>query len=189
MKIAAIDYSISSPCVCVYDDEVGDFEFKNCEFWFLTDTKKFLLFENKIKNIHGCSHNGEFRCLEERYEQIADWTLDKVSRNDTTFMEGFSFGSSGRVFDVAGSTYILRYKFWKEFNRNPELVPPSSIKKFATNNGNAKKEDMFDSFKKVTHIDIATPMKANPAKSPISDIVDSSWLASLAVFRTKSNTV
>jgi len=48
MVIAGIDYSLRGPAICVFKGE-GDFDFKHCKFYFLTDTKKYA--NTFLKNI------------------------------------------------------------------------------------------------------------------------------------------
>ena len=67
MIIAGIDYSLRSPCVCVFSStEDESFAFEKCTFHFLTDTKKYATFF--LKNIYG--------------ERFQDWDQDfQVSDN------------------------------------------------------------------------------------------------------------
>ena len=45
MIIAGIDYSLRSPCICVFTGmEKEEFTFERCTFHFLTDTKKYATF-------------------------------------------------------------------------------------------------------------------------------------------------
>ena len=57
-------------------------------------------------------------------------------------MEGISYGSASRtkaIFDLAGLNYIIRYALTK-YGYNIIICTPSEIKKFATGNGNCKKD-------------------------------------------------
>ena len=59
-----------------------------------------------------------------------------------------------------------------------EVIPPTTIKKFATGKGNADKTMMHNSFKEDTGIDlktIVTPDKGM-VDNPVSDIVDSFYI-------------
>ena len=46
-KIIGIDYSLSSPAICVCR---GDFKFDNCKIYYLTNVKKY---EGDFGNING----------------------------------------------------------------------------------------------------------------------------------------
>ena len=176
MNIAGIDYSLRGPAVCVF---AGDYEtefcFSKCNFFFLTEVKKYVKSWNL--NIHGESfqkYNEEF----ERYETIADWAMDKVSGCDQIALEGYSFGSKGsRVFQIAENTGMLKYKIYRA-GIPLSVYPPSTIKKFATDKGNANKNKMYESFARETDSRIQSlisPDKDN-ISNPVSDIVDSYYV-------------
>jgi Holliday junction resolvasome RuvABC endonuclease subunit len=59
-----------------------------------------------------------------------------------------------------------------------ETVPPSLVKKFATGRGNAKKEEMYNSFVNETGVNLHSLLTPdlNSIKSPISDIVDAYYI-------------
>ena len=38
-KIAGIDYSLTSPCICICEIQNEEFDFKNCRFYFFAQTK------------------------------------------------------------------------------------------------------------------------------------------------------
>ena len=63
--------------------------------------------------------------------------------------------------------------------------PPTTIKKFATGKGNANKEQMYEAFVNdlLTPTDLKEQLtpKANKVISPISDIVDSYFIAKCGV--------
>ena len=55
------------------------------------------------------------------------------------------------------------------------LLPPSVIKKFATDKGNANKELMLDAFEKDTAANLAKIFDTT-SKSPVSDIADAYFI-------------
>jgi Holliday junction resolvasome RuvABC endonuclease subunit len=58
-------------------------------------------------------------------------------------IEGYSMGSKGsRVFSIGELGGIIKYMLWKK-NYKIVIVPPKTLKKFITNNGNAGKELML----------------------------------------------
>jgi hypothetical protein len=67
MITVGIDYSLTSPCVCVSRDKT----FSNSFFYFLNDRKKV---QGKFHNILGEQHE-EYLTDQERYENIASWVL------------------------------------------------------------------------------------------------------------------
>ena len=94
-KIIGIDYSLSSPAICVCR---GDFKFDNCKIYYLTNVKKY---EGDFGNINGRLHL-PYTTEQQRHDQISNWALSII---DTTigniFIEGYSYGSKGLVFNLA----------------------------------------------------------------------------------------
>ena len=74
MLIAGIDYSLTSPSICVFNS-VEPFSFKRCSFYFLTDVKKNqTMFLNNIKGQAISDWNSDFS----RYENISDWEIGRA---------------------------------------------------------------------------------------------------------------
>ena len=179
MIIAGIDYSLTCPAICVYDSHDGDFNFHNAFFYFRSNLQRFDKFnENRI-----CGENhGPWKTDEERYDDIASWALDilmSVHRVDKAYLEGYSYGSTGKVFHIAENTGALKCNMWEE-GIEFDIVPPTVIKKFATGKGNANKEKMYEAFDvENPGVDIRswlTPRSTNTI-SPVSDVVDAYFIA------------
>ena len=179
MIVAGIDYSLSCPAMCVYDSSKGKFNFKNSYFYFRSNLARFELF--KEGNICGENHK-PYHCDMDRYDDISDWALtildDKGEGVKKVFLEGYSYGSTGRVFHIAENTAILKYNLW-DAKIPVEIVPPTTIKKFATGKGNANKEKMHEFFvaenPSVNLRSSLTPRSSNVI-SPVSDIVDAYFI-------------
>ena len=102
--IVGIDYSLTSPCVCINDG-------KNIMFYYLTKKKKHL---GKIAdNIIGEEHL-EYNTPIERFSNISNWAINKfniLGHNLKVFIEGYSYGSKGQaLFQIAENCGILKYK-------------------------------------------------------------------------------
>ena len=181
MKIG-IDYSLSSPGVCVNTSE-GEFRYEDCTFYFLTNTKKYnTTFKEKIAfgtsavEFVGSPHK-LYTSEPERYNQISDWVVDII--NSYVFcqekpiiqIEDYSYGSTGRVFHIAENLGLLKYKLKMECGWDYTLLPPSVIKKFATDKGNANKELMLEAFEKDTGVNLELLFDTK-SKSPITDVAD-----------------
>ena len=171
MIIAGIDYSMTSPSICVYASKKKDsFSFSKCKIYFLTDTKKY---SGTFKNIVGKSFD-QYDEETGRFKSISDWALDVLSYVEQVGLEGYSYNSTAKVFHIAENTGILKYKL---FNSGTplEIYSPSSIKKFATEKGNADKDLMYECFVKDTKVDLNKLLDCKQKKigNPISDIVDS----------------
>ena len=190
MKIG-IDYSLSSPGVCVNTSE-GEFDYEDCTFYFLTNTKKFdatfkekMAFGSTAVEYIGTPHK-PYTNEPERYSQIADWVIDiiksygdaKTGSNrikPTIQIEDYSYASTGRVFHIAENLGLLKYKLKMECGWDYNLIPPSVIKKFATGKGNANKELMLDAFEKDTGTNLAKVFDTT-SKSPVSDVADAYFI-------------
>ena len=187
MKIG-IDYSLSSPGICVNTSE-GEFDYEDCTFYFLTNTKKYDAtfcrpFVTNVRYI-GTSHK-PYTSEPERYSQIADWAINIIkSYGDATTgvngikptiqIEDYSYGSTGRVFHIAENLGLLKYKLKMECGWDYTLLPPSVIKKFATDKGNANKELMLYAFEKDTGTNLAQVFDTT-SKSPVSDVADAYFI-------------
>ena len=192
MKIG-IDYSLSSPGICVNTSK-GEFKTEDCTFYFLTNTKKYDTTFKSLTEPYGIwgevkfigSPHNEYTSEPERYSQIADWAINIIkSYGDATTgmnrikptiqIEDYSYGSTGRVFHIAENLGLLKYKLKMECGWDYTLLPPSVIKKFATDKGNANKDLMLDAFEKDTSINLAKLFDTT-SKSPISDIADAYFI-------------
>lgn len=172
MVFIGIDYSLTCPCVCVARDK----QFKNSFFHFLTDSERL---EGKAYNILGDAHT-DYMCDQQRYENIASWVINIVApfRDEEHYIliEDYSFGSKGRVFNLAENCGLLKYLLYKGKYKF-FTVPPSVIKKYATGKGNADKQKMYDAFYALTEIDlIHVYSKSGRLSSPVTDIVDAFYL-------------
>ena len=173
MLIAGIDYSLNGPSICIFNTEYR-FDFSNCSFYYLTDTKKYAT--KFLNNIHGelfSTYNQE--C--ERYDSISDWVIRNCFGCEQVCLEGYAYSATGRIFHIAENTGILKYKLYQ--NSIPvEIVEPTKVKKLATGKGNADKEMMHTSFRDYTGIDLKTLITPNKTiiGSPVTDIVDSFYI-------------
>ena len=176
MKIG-IDYSLSSPGVCVNTSE-GEFIYEDCTFYYLTGTKKYdnTFKDGDVKYV-GAGHK-LYTSEPERYSNIADWVIDIIKSykgTPTIQIENYSYGSTGRVFHIAENLGLLKYKLKIECGWDYNLLPPSVIKKFATDKGNANKELMLEAFEKDTGANLPKIFDTT-SKSPISDVADAYFI-------------
>jgi len=125
MIIVGIDYSLTSPCVCISRDKT----FSNSFFYFLNDRKSVL---GKCHNILGEQHD-EYLTDQERYENIASWVISILSNFDknnvTILIEDYSFGSKGKVFHIAENCGVLKYMLYKNGYKF-FTVPPTVVRYF-----------------------------------------------------------
>ena len=184
MKIAGIDYSLTSPAICVYKDENDrHFDFDGCVFHYLSNNEKQrqLAARSGLENIRTEPYP-EWKSEEERHEKLATWAYNIVQGCEEVFLEGYAFATSVQagVRSMAENTGLLKHKMWKN-KLKFQTYPPTVIKKFATGKGNSNKEKMYEAFvdELLTPTDLKerlTP-KAKKIINPISDIVDSYFIA------------
>lgn len=172
MIIAGIDYSMTSPAICIFDTE-KEWNYDNCTFFFLTEKKKY---EVIVDNIVGSyfEYPGEIQ----RFDLISSYFLDRMLEREVTkvYLENYSLGSKGRVFNIAENTGILKYRLWN-FGVEYDVVPPTVIKKFATGKGNATKEKMQEFFIQETQVDLKNKLSMTEKQwNPSSDIIDAYWI-------------
>jgi len=182
--IIGIDYSLTSPAICI----TTDFVFENSQFFFLTNKKKYI--GSMSKNIFGFEHK-EYNTPIHRFSQISDWAFDTIKETIHTtqkvFIEGYSFGSKGQaVFQIAENCGILKYRL-QEFDIDYETVVPSVVKKGATGKGNADKDLMYESFSKETNTDLKKIFDVEKIGNPVSDIVDSFYIAKVGYENSSSH--
>ena len=180
MRIAGIDYSLTSPAICVWkstDDRL--FNFDDCALYYLEIPKRRGPTPHGILNIHADPYP-EWETEEERHELLSKWTMSIITGCEV-FIEGYAFATSGtsHVRSIAENTGLLKHKMHK-VKQSFTSVPPTVIKKYATGKGNANKEGMYEAFvdELLTPTDLKerlTP-KATKVKNPVSDLVDSYFI-------------
>lgn len=172
--IVGIDYSMTSPCLCLFDTR-QKFSFENCQFYFLTDTKKYA---NKfLRNINGemfetYSHDTE------RFDTISEWALNLCIGAAEVSIEGYAYNSTGRVFHLAENVGILKHKLYKQAIPL-SVIEPSRVKKIATGKGNADKQMMYNAFKVDTQLDLCNVLAQKTLSNPITDIIDSYYITKI----------
>lgn len=176
MKYAGIDYSMTCPCITIFEGK--SFEFDTTKIHYLTSEARY---ECNIKNITGTLFIKPENQME-RFDKISNWALDLVKDCDKILIEDYSMGSKGKVFHIAENTALLKYKMYSN-SINYSAFPPTSLKKYASGKGNSDKNAMYKSFVAQTNINLVRwfTYKGKKIASPISDIVDSYFLCKYCV--------
>jgi Holliday junction resolvasome RuvABC endonuclease subunit len=168
MKLAGIDYSLSSPGICVLEST-------GPQFYFLTSVKKMV---GEVPMFSGTFHPAN-NCEQQRYMNNAKWAQAILEKHGVTHvgLEDYAMRAQGRVFHIAENTAILKHMMW--MNEIPfTTFAPTDIKKFATGKGNAKKDAMESAFIAQTGIDVKGAIGQNPKlETPSSDLIDAYFVA------------
>jgi len=182
MRIAGIDYSLTSPAICVWKekDDNRQFNFNMCDVYYLETAQRLKrATPHEILNLHADIYP-EWETEEQRHDLLSDWAMSIV-RGCTVFIEGYAFATSGKshVRSVAENSGLLKHKMYKA-HQTVTSVPPTVIKKYATDKGNANKELMYDAFSKqsVAPVELQKTLrpKSNKLTNPTTDIVDAYWI-------------
>jgi Holliday junction resolvasome RuvABC endonuclease subunit len=117
----------------------------------------------------------------ERYQRLSEWVIECIrwykGRVQCVYLEDYAFAATGRVFNIAENTGILKHQL--HVNKFKfETIPPTVVKKEATGKGNANKELMYETFLAETNVDVKSLLTPNSTKivNPVSDIVDSYYI-------------
>jgi len=183
--IIGIDYSLTSPAVCVNNGEL--------HFYYLTNKKKWTGLMND--RIIGYEHE-DWNDPIKRFKNISNFVFYVLGKHISStigfrsiehiFIEGYSYGSKGQgLFQIAENCGILKYRLL-ENNLPYSTVVPSVVKKGATGKGNADKDMMYEAFVKETKINLKKIFETEKVGNPISDIADSYFIQKVGYENFKS---
>ena len=180
-KLAGVDYSLTSPAICVWKetDDNRQFNFDMCDVYYLETSQRLKRAQHEVLNLHAEKYP-EWKTEEQRHDLLSDWTMSIISGCEV-FIEGYAFATSGKshVRSVAENSGLLKHKMYK-VNQTFTSIPPSVIKKYATGKGNANKDLMYDAFSEESNTpsDLQKVLrpKSNKLTNPTTDIVDSYWI-------------
>lgn len=168
---AGVDYSMSSPALCLGYDGAGP---NDCLYFIFCDKKKVM----PPSNIVAFSYPN-WTTAEERFDKISSIFVEQILIYNvkTVAIEGYSYGSSGKIFEIAENCGVLKHKLWRA-GTQIEVYAPQSIKKKATGSGRADKEQMYAAWRNEGGIDLQDIFapKATKIGNPVSDIVDSYYI-------------
>lgn len=91
--------------------------------------------------------------LAEIVRQFHGW-LDPLWRVQGWAQEGYSVNSTNRPFDLGAVAGALQVAGYVRFEREPLIVPPSTLKLFVTGNGAANKDDILYTVKTRWGVDL-----------------------------------
>lgn len=121
----------------------------------------------------------------DRARQLATYLQTIVTEHspDVVALEGLSFGSTGNVTRDLGGLLFTIILFIREVGKDPVIIAPPTVKKFATGNGRAKKEMVIECLPG----DIRSEFDALGVKKTtgLSDLADAYWVARAAEEKTR----
>jgi hypothetical protein len=166
MNFVAVDFSLNSPGICVYNDKSKKYHFISY-IKPKTGTKQEQKFQEELALLKDVTliHQPDFTKEEgysdgelakvKRYDRMADEIINLIMQNSfegdgfTIAFEGTSYGSkmgTNNMIDMAAGAAILKLKMLKALKPEDLLtIAPTSIKKFA-GKGNMNKLELFSAF-------------------------------------------
>ena len=182
-KIFGIDFSLTSPAVCVihpYDVDIPFVPLSQCEFNYFARTTR------QATVTHPSFHPHTYPPYQDdlgRFQSLAEWVVECVGDCKSGAIEGYAFAANGQITRIAESTGILKFLLHQK-DIALDAYAPSQIKKFATGKGRADKDQMGFSFATIhgngdVPLAIEQLLHCRLDASPCSDIVDAYFIASL----------
>ena len=174
--VAGIDYSLTSPAICIAEIINSYITFDNCKFHYMKQNKS----QGSFDKIFAYEYP-EYTDDIDRFSKLASWTIECIrwfdDRASEIYLEDYAFAATGRVFHIAENMGILK-KQLRETKFKYITIPPTVIKKHATGKGNANKELMYETFLSESHVDLQSQLspKSTKISNPVSDIVDSFYI-------------
>jgi Holliday junction resolvasome RuvABC endonuclease subunit len=144
-NLICIDASIQSTGVSIYN-----FDTKETYLYSYTNkVKKDLEFKCDGFHVKIVRQDKSFEKVDKffRYIHISETIFNEIepflSSDTNIYIEGFSYGSVGMIFDLAGFTALLKLPFYRA-NYTIESISPSDWKKHVTGKGNATKDIIYN---------------------------------------------
>lgn len=185
MRFLACDWSMSAPSFALYDTEDGEFTFENSSHYYLTTVKKHV---HKLENLHVYGDLvPDYETNEERWDLLSDsvmWVIDNKAQSHIDYfaIEGYAFGSSASsVHQIAENAAVLKHKIYCQ-GIPIEVINPSTVKKWYSGKGNAKKDELYKVFVEKTGIKLRDYFDLPENQwEPLAGVVDSWILLSILV--------
>lgn len=133
--VAGVDYSLASPAICIHAG--NEWSINNCQFVYFDKPKRIAKYESKEPQLHPAIYS-KWESNEERYYNLMSHFLPWLVQVDEIGMEDYAMRASGRVFHIAENMGLLKHALWNK-HRDWTLYTPTTVKKFATGYGFAKK--------------------------------------------------
>ena len=105
--LAGIDYSLTSPAICVLRYRKGcTFSYQCTEMYFRSNLARFDAFSEG--NLHGSNH-GPWILEMDRYNDISSWAVKVLTKHQVTqvYLEGYSFRFDRSCFQYSGKYWYI----------------------------------------------------------------------------------
>ena len=200
--IVGIDFSINSTAVVIklpkghiYLSFVPNYNPKLKGFKTHEELIKPLIVSSYNKNSVSSSSIEEQSMKLKNADELSDQIITTIKsleiQPSEIRIEGFSFGSKGNSFiDLITYNTFLKVKLIKEYGHIIKVVPPKTLKKLYTGNGNASKCDMLRTYmekeegrlqQKIKALGIIKDDEEFTIPKPIDDIIDAIALTEVEI--------
>jgi len=176
-KIAGIDASINGTAVTIIEmDEMFNImsasykSYAPTKIQYTKDPDNLIRLDKSVKDTFGSSYAQYVW----NSENFAKW-VDGVQY---AAIEDYAFAANGRVFDLAENTSLMKKVIWDQ-GTALRKYEPTVVKKYATGNGTADKNKMFEAYKKKYDGTLDLSQLIEGKDHPREDIVDSFFIAML----------
>jgi crossover junction endodeoxyribonuclease RuvC len=145
-----------------------------------TSSGVVLLEDGELVKGHKFAANKETNRFAQAYE-IALHLAEIVDEHepDIIAIEGLAFGMRGNVTrDLGGLQFVIISHLQEVKNYDVEIVAPTSVKKFATGSGRAKKNEMIDNLPEDVY-NYFTDLGLKKSTG-LADLADAYWIAKAA---------
>lgn len=166
-NFVGIDYSITSPAMVILNDKATAYFY----------SKKPVRLDLENLSLISLEYP-HWENAQERYHDLANGLVNNIPENSVGYIENYAFsrGSSGMIFNIAEATQTFKSLCYQNFNIIFDTIPPSTLKKYATGNGRAKKSDMAIAFEESTGHRLHEILNCK-IDSVSSDIIDAWFIA------------
>jgi len=192
MNIVGIDASPHSTGLVkfILNDNLEILELKKLGFLSIKETKR----KREEPNYKDIINYPESLDFFNRTIFMHQYIFPFISGCEYAIVEDYSIFGAGMVFQLAEFCSTLKF-FLLNQGTKIRLIPPLSLKMYATNDGRSGKPEMFDSFLKdpiLKELDLSylpqikvhksgkfVGLRDKNGSSPLSDVVDAAWLVRL----------
>ena len=195
-----VDYSINSPAICIINQiECSDgknIRWVNPLFVGFDNRKsspELLREGNESCGIHVYRHT-DYENAYHKYSSMANKFIsmiqyhaavnesDEVIVSIEDYIKNIKFGSNN-ITDMAEAAAFFKSKAY-DFGYYAKPVNIVQVKKFATGNGNAKKDAMLTHFQKSSGIEFPEISGRDITKHPLEDFVDAWYICRYTIHNT-----